>query len=139
RDIWFVSILPSSCRISETLTMSQKPPPVRVTVPEMRKRFNEGNYQQRIKAHEFFRIERKISKPRPEILKDFGQTTISVGTYCFDEHGNEIVYTHHYESPDGEVLYIDKGTGIVHKDGKMDPKRIFEDGTQYHLERPEKQ
>jgi hypothetical protein len=98
----------------------------------MQKLFNDGNYQESIKNGSFFRIERKIFKPKAGVLQDIGDV-ISVGTYCFDEHGQEVVYTHHYESPYGQVVYRDKITGAVYSDGRMDPKRILKDGVQYHL------
>ena len=102
----------------------------------MRRRFNEGKYQERIKNNEF-KVERRIGKPEDDAIRDFGDI-ISIGTYCFDAEGNEVVYAHHYESPYGDVLYRDKQTGAVYRDGKIDPKRILEGGVQYHLERPKK-
>ena len=116
--------------------MSQNPPEIRVTVTEMRKLFNEGNYQERIKKGEF-RIVRKQHKPEPSALRDFGDI-VSIGTYCFDDEGFEIVYTHHYESPNGDVLYRDKQTGTVYLNGRMDPKRMLHNGIQYHLEEKER-
>ena len=97
----------------------------------MQKRFNEGKYQERLKSGEF-RIERTLHKPEEDILRDFGDV-ISVGTFCFDDDNNEVFYSHHYESPSGHVLYRDKEHGTVYLDGRMDPKRILENGVQYHL------
>ena len=102
----------------------------------MQKLFNEGKYQERIEKGEF-RVERKTYTPKEDVLQDFGDV-ISVGTYAFDGDGNEVVYAHHYESPKGEVLYRNKQTGAIYRDGKMDPKRILKDGVQYHLQRPTK-
>jgi hypothetical protein len=74
----------------------------------------------------------------PDILRDFGDVN-TVATFCFDENGDEIFYAHHYESPSGRVLYREKkGAPAIYLDGKMDPKRLFEGGVQYHLERGSK-
>lgn len=81
-----------------------------------------------------FKTIRDTGTPRAEILEDYGPDTISVETYYLDRDDNVIARVHHYEPPEGGVLFRDEN-GVLRTDGKPDPKTLFEDGVLYHQEK----
>jgi hypothetical protein len=117
--------------------MAENPPSnPRLTQEEMRRRFNEGKYYERMKTGEFKAVRVRTGTPEPDVLKKYGQNTISVSVWDRDQDGKDIVRVHQYESPNGDILYVKDG--IVHTDGRPDPKELFEDGVLYHQEKKKK-
>jgi hypothetical protein len=96
----------------------------RLTEEEMRRRFNEGRYWERMKAGEFTEHLIDTHEPQPGI-RERHPDAISVRTRYRDSNGNDIVEVHYYRLPDGSII-----------PGKRpDPKLLFEDGVMYHKEK----
>src|SRR5688572_3834517 len=114
--------------------MSRSLPDQSISQETMNDIFNKAKYQQRIENNEYHRIDtRRGTKPEEDVLRDIGDV-VSVGTFCFDENGNELLYTHHYESPNGHKVHRDKSNGAIMLTGtRMEPKRMVHEGVRYHL------
>lgn len=96
----------------------------------MRNRFNEGGYFERMKRGEFTAVIIKERAPKPEILTDYGADTRSLVIHYFDNQNQMIAEVHQYVDLDGNILYINE-TGQLCRDGKPDPKILFEGGILY--------
>ena len=110
---------------------------MRITVTEMRRRFNEGRYFERMKAGEFTPVKRKFT-PRQEILEAYGPDTLSFSVSYLDANGDEVVRVHQYESPNGDILYISKEDGTLRTNGLPDPKALYENGIHYRIQKEPK-
>ena len=93
----------------------------------MRRRFNDGNYWQRMQQGEF--TEHVISESAdiefPEILERFPNARSMITRYR-DAAQRDIVEVHYYVEHHGGPILPDK---------RPDPKLLFEDGVLYHKEK----
>ncbi len=107
-------------RISGALGMAD----YRLSIEEMRCRFNRGRYWYRMRNGEFteviIRIGHNINR---EILQRHPTARTIVSRYR-NAHGSDIAEVHYYALPDGSII-----------PGKRpDPKLLFEDAVMYHQE-----
>jgi hypothetical protein len=87
---------------------------------------------------EFTQLILRNGTPKPDILNDYGSDTRSLAIAYLDEHGQTVAEVHQYVSPDGKILYLDKDTNEVRRDGLPDPKVLVENSVLYRLESPKK-
>ena len=111
-----------------------EPPDESVGPWTLRNYFNWGGYYERAIQGEF--ILDQTRKPASEkYRKLFGSETLTVRTEAFEKiTRNKIFKTHHFESPNGDMLHRNRLTGVVTPTGQMDPKRVFFAGVLYHLD-----
>jgi hypothetical protein len=93
---------------------------VRVTVQELQKRFNEGNYWGRLKNGEYTALVREDRHPSLVAAHEPYCTRSQIVSYV-DQDNNEIARVHQY-------LRLD---GTLGASGKPDPKRLLEGGVVY--------
>jgi hypothetical protein len=92
----------------------------------MQRRFNEGQYWERMRAGEFTEviIDTHPNTAYPEVLERH-PGAVSVTAHYRDAHGNTVAEVHYFRMPDGSVI-----------PGKRpDPKLLFESGVMYHREK----
>lgn len=99
-------------------------PNPRLTVPEMRRRFNEGKYWERMKAGEFLPVLIRRGTPQRDVLEKWPEARSEYWSWR-DGDGFEVARVHQYALPNGTIV----------ASGRPDPKRLFEDGVVYHLEK----
>jgi hypothetical protein len=104
----------------------QSPPIKRIPVEEMRRRFNDGGYWEKVQDGKWTAIplESRISDA---LDQEQGQITSLMLSYR-DENGDEVARVHQYEREDGTLA----------ASGRPDPKRLLQDGILYRLERKPK-
>jgi hypothetical protein len=107
--------------------MSMPPPTIRITVAEMRQRFNRGKYWDRLKAGEFTVAVLEECNPQPDAKKEPLGTKSQMLSYR-DGNDDEVARVHQYTRPDGTI-------GAA---GLPDPKRLLEDGILYRLNKTPK-
>jgi len=100
-------------------------PIVRVNVTELRKRFNLGRYWERTQAGGDITavVEHERHPSLPLANEPFCTRSQEVSYY--DKDGNEVARVHQYLRKDGTI-------GLS---GKPDPKRLFENGVLYRIEK----
>ncbi len=100
---------------------SQPLPIKRIPVEEMRKRFNEGGYWEKVRKGEWtsHTLESRVS----DALSDETVQITSVMLSYRDENGDEVARVHQYIRPDSSIA----------ASGKPDPKRLVQDGILYRL------
>lgn len=105
-----------------TSNSTSRPLPIkRIPVEEMRKRFNEGGYWEKVQKQEWttHTLESRISDA---LTEETVQITSAMLSY-HDENGNEVARVHQYMRPDGSIA----------ASGRPDPKRLVQDGVLYRL------
>jgi hypothetical protein len=103
--------------------MTQPPPATRITVREMRERFNRGRYWERMRAGEFTQEVLEEGRPHAEVASKEPLGTVSQMVSYRDSNNDEVARVHQYLRPDGSI-----GAS-----GLPDPKRLLEDGVLYRL------
>jgi hypothetical protein len=100
---------------------SQPLPIKRITPEEMRKRFNEGGYWEKVLKGKWtaHTLETRISDA---LINEIVEITSVMLSY-HDENGDEVARVHQYERPDGSIA----------ASGRPDPKRLVQDGILYRL------
>lgn len=93
----------------------------------MQRRFNEGKYWERLKQGEYISVTRESRHPALSLAREPFCTQSQMVSYL-DKEGNEVARVHQYLRTDG----------TIGASGKPDPKRLFEDGTLYRLEKGQK-
>jgi hypothetical protein len=110
--------------------MSDKPtptPPIQRVTPEaLCKRFNEGQYWEKVTSGELVAV--SLESNVSTLLTDETDTIISESLSYRDKDGNEIARVHQFRRPDGSLA----------ASGKPDPKRLLENGILYRLEKKPK-
>jgi hypothetical protein len=103
--------------------MSESPIPiVRVTVAELRKRFNLGQYWEKTQTGELKAVvERERCPALPLANEPHGTRSQQVSYY--DNDGNEVARVHQYMRLDG----------TIGASGRPDPKRLVENGIMYRI------
>jgi hypothetical protein len=96
------------------------PPAVYLSAQEIRRRFNDGQYWERLLTGEFRSFLAKSVHANPQISGQPYCTRSEMVSYL-DSQDNEIALVHQYLRPDG----------TVGGSGRPDPKRIFEGGVLY--------
>jgi hypothetical protein len=111
--------------------MSENPTPYevlmrRITAAEMRRRFNDGLYWDKTKTGNLtvHVLESHKSMSLPEETLEIESQMLSYR----DSTGGEVARVHQYLRSDGTVA----------ASGKPDPKRLFENGVLYRLEKGQK-
>ena len=94
-----------------------------VTVSELRRRFNEGQYWERAKSGEFIEEVRSQNRPAEPLDGETDEIMSQMVSYLKD--GVEIARVHQYVRPDGSLAAF----------GKPDPKKLLEDGVVFCQER----
>ena len=102
--------------------MTTSPPVVRIFEPEMRRRFNDGRYWERVESGELHTEEWDSRHPSLPTANE-PYCTRSLMLAYLDQDGNEIARVHQYLRPDG----------TIGASGRPDPKRLFENGVLYRL------
>jgi hypothetical protein len=97
---------------------------MRIQAIEMQRRFNEGRYWERTQSGEFTAIVIEDRHPSLTAANEPYCTYSQMVSYR-DTTDTEIARVHQYLRPDGSI-----GAS-----GRPDPKRLFEDGTLYRLEK----
>jgi len=101
-------------------------PVKRVTSVEMCKRFNEGKYWEQVKSG---LLTEHLLESRKSTLLSSEAVEISSELLSYrDLNGNEVARVHQFRRPDGTLA----------ASGKPDPKRLFEGGVLYRLEKKPK-
>src|SRR5437867_101867 len=97
---------------------------VKVTERDLRGRFNDLGYWERVQAGDFRAVLREESHPAPQ---DSGQPYCSRSQIIAyrDESGDDVALVHQYLRPDG----------TLGASGRPDPKEVYYDGTLYYVER----
>ena len=95
----------------------------RVTSLEMCKRFNDGEYWERVKKG--LLTEHVLETCRSTLLESETVEITSESVSYRDLNGNEVARVHQFKRPDGTLA----------ASGKPDPKRLFEGGILYRLEK----
>jgi len=93
----------------------------RVTPTEMRQRFNDGHFWERLKSGEFkaYIMQSRVSNSLPDETVEILSQMVSYR----DSFANEVARVHQYVRPDGSIA----------ASGKPDPKRLFDGGILYRL------
>jgi hypothetical protein len=93
----------------------------RISVEEMRKRFNEGGYWEKVLKRDWTAhpLESRIS----DALTNETVQITSVMLSYHDDNGDEVARVHQYVRPDGSLA----------ASGRPDPKRLVQDGILYRL------
>jgi hypothetical protein len=105
-----------------TANSTSQPLPIkRISVEEMRKRFNEGGYWENVQNGKWtaYPLESRISDA---LEKETVQITSVMLSYR-NENGDEMARVHQYVRPDGSIA----------ASGRPDPKRLVQDGILYRL------
>jgi hypothetical protein len=100
------------------------PPPLqRISVDEMRQRFNESGYWENVKSGKWTAVilEQRRSGALPQETVEIKSIMLSYQ----DENGNEMARVHQYERPDKSIA----------ASGLPDPKRMFKDGILFRLKK----
>lgn len=99
------------------------PPIERISVDEMRQRFNGSGYWEKVKSGQWTAVVMRsnVSSALPRETVEITSLMLSYR----DEDGREMARVHQYERPDGSIA----------ASGLPDPKRLFLDGTLYRLVR----
>jgi len=103
--------------------MGDPPTIVRVTVSEMRQRFNEGKHWERMLQGEYTAVVRENRHPSLMAANEPFCTQSQMVSYI-DKENNEIARVHQYLRPDG----------TVGASGRPDPKRLRIGNILYRLE-----
>ena len=106
------------------MSANSNPPPLpldRISVDEMRQKFNGSGYWENVKSGKWTAIvmESRTSDALPNETVEITSLMLSYR----DEAGNEMARVHQYQRPDGSIA----------ASGKPDPKRMVRDGTLYRL------
>jgi hypothetical protein len=99
--------------------------PTRITVAEMRRRFNEGKYWERTQAGELDVVVIDQGTPRADVLEKHPGAVSQMISIRDRATKDELARAHMYLLPDG----------AIGASGRPDPKRLYEDGIHYHLKR----
>ena len=105
-----------------TANSTSQPLPIkRITPEEMRKRFNEGGYWEKVLKGEWtvHTLESRIS----DALTDETVEITSVMLSYHNKNGVEVARVHQYMRPDQSIA----------ASGRPDPKRLVQDGFLYRL------
>lgn len=94
----------------------------------MRRRFNDGKYWERVKNGELRPVVLGEGTPQPEMLAKEPPGTVSQSLSYRDQNNDEIARVHQYLRTDG----------TVGASGLPDPKRLFEGGVLYRIEKKQK-
>jgi hypothetical protein len=97
-------------------------PIVRVSQKELRRRFNEGRYWERLQAGELHAFHRRDKHPAPP-LSEQPHCTRSQEVSYLDLDDQEVARVHQYLRPNG----------TLGGSGRPDSKRLLEDGVLYRL------
>jgi hypothetical protein len=100
---------------------------VRTNVTDLRKRFNEGGYWERTVNGDLTAIVERERHPALPLANEPLCTRSQQVSY-YDAYGDEVARVHQYLRRDGSI-------GLS---GKPDPKRLFENGLLYRLEKSPK-
>jgi hypothetical protein len=95
----------------------------RITSVEMRQRFNDGQYWDKVKSGELTEhvMETRLSKSLPNETLEIQSQMLSYR----NSTGMEVARVHQYL----------RSNGTIAASGKPDPKRLFEEGVLYRLEK----
>jgi hypothetical protein len=93
----------------------------------MRRMFNEGKFWERTQSGDLTAVVERPRHPSLPLAKEPFCTESQQVSY-YDANGNEVARVHQYKRTDGTI-------GLS---GKPDPKRLFQDGTIYRLEKATK-
>jgi hypothetical protein len=107
-----------------TANFTSLPLPIkRISVDEMRKRFNEGGYWEKVQNGEWTAHVLESNISRLLTLETVEITSVMLSYR--DATGNEMARVHQFQRPDGSIA----------ASGRPDPKRMLQDGTLYRLEK----
>jgi hypothetical protein len=107
--------------------MADNKPHPRLSIEQMRHRFNKGKYWQRLKDGELEEhiVEYHPDTAYPEVIQRHPGAVSVTTRYRDRSTGQDLVEVHYFRLPDGSVI-----------PGKRpDPKLLFEDGVWYHQEK----
>ena len=107
--------------MSGNSTSGRSLPIKRISVDDMRQRFNSGGYYENVQSGRWsaHTLESRISDA---LTEETVQITSVMLSYR-DENGDEMARVHQYQRPDGSLA----------ASGKPDPKRLVQDGVLYRL------
>lgn len=107
--------------MSDNSTSGRPLPIKRITVNEMRQRFNDGGYWDKIKSGQWttYTLESRISDALPQETVQITSVMLSYR----DANGDEMARVHQYVRPDGTLA----------ASGKPDPKRLVQHGILYRI------
>ena len=107
--------------------MADGNPHPRISIEEMRRRFNTGKYWERLRAGELeeHSIVYHPNTRYPEVILRHPGAVSVTSRYRVRATGRDVAEVHYFRLPDGSVI----------PNKRPDPKLLFEDGVWYHLEK----